>query len=141
MVSALPKAKVVYHDVNLSALAIFNFAQAVKSDVQVVKAPKPNVNRNEFQHVELKIGSMTINGELAILDFLATQKNSSSGSKYFLQGRATTLVFDDWVSILNRKLRAAVNTQFVNKDGSDAKEVIKGVAKALEDQKVLELLV
>ena len=57
MVQALPKTKtkVVYHDVNLSALAIQNFASAIESDIQVIKAPKPNVNRPEFYHIELKI--------------------------------------------------------------------------------------
>lgn len=55
MVQALPKCKVVYHDNNLSALAISNFARSIESEIQVVKAPKPNVNRPEFYHVELKI--------------------------------------------------------------------------------------
>lgn len=56
MVQALPKSKVVYHDTNLSALAIFNLTQAIESSVTVVKAPKPNTDRHEFFHVELKIG-------------------------------------------------------------------------------------
>ena len=57
MVQALPKTKtkVVYHDLNLSTLAISNFANAIESDIQVTKAPKPNVNRPEFYHIELKI--------------------------------------------------------------------------------------
>ena len=55
MVKAAPKAKVTYHDPNsLLALAIFNFAQSIESEIQVVKAPKPNVNRPPFFHVELK---------------------------------------------------------------------------------------
>jgi len=56
MVQALPKAKVVYHSTNLSALAIYNFAQAIESEIPVAKAPKPNVDRPEIYHVELKCG-------------------------------------------------------------------------------------
>ena len=72
MVQAAPKAKVVYQEANLSALAIQNFAKAIGSDIQVTKAPKPDLARNEFYAVELKIGSNTICGELSILDFIAT---------------------------------------------------------------------
>ena len=43
MVQVGPNAKVLYHASNLSAFAIFNFAKAIESSVQVVKAPKPNV--------------------------------------------------------------------------------------------------
>ena len=79
MVQALPKAKpakVIYHDINLSAVAISNFANAIRSDITVTQAPKPNVKRNEFYHVELKVNpTQTINGELAIMDYIATQKN------------------------------------------------------------------
>ena len=51
----------------------------------------------------------------------------------FLQGRASTLAFDDWASILNRRLRPAMNSHTVTKDGSEVKDTIKTVAKALED--------
>ena len=67
----------MYHNANLSALAIHNFAQAIGSEIQVAKAPKPNVNRNEFHHVELKFGEQAINGELSIMDYLVTEKNRS----------------------------------------------------------------
>ena len=72
MVQALPKAKVVYHSANLSALAIYNFAQAIESEIQITKAPKPNVDQPEFQHVELKFGERGIRGELSIMDYLAS---------------------------------------------------------------------
>ena len=142
MVKALPKAKVVYHDCNLSALAIFNFAKGVDSDIQVVKAPKPNVNRPDFYHVELKVESVCLNGELAIMDYIASAKNRTRTDRdsYFLQGRASTLTFDDWASILNRRLRPAANSMAVTKDGADVKEIIKAVAKALEEQQMLDVL-
>ncbi len=56
MVQPKSKSKVVYHETNLAALAIFNLAQAIESQIQVIKAPKPNADRNEFFHVELKVG-------------------------------------------------------------------------------------
>ena len=141
MVQSLPKAKVVYQVANLSALAIQNFVQAVGSDIKVTKAEKPDLARYEFYAVELKVdNSRVICGELSIMDFIASQKNRSDNMHLFLQGRASTLAFDDWANILNRRLRPAMNSFTVTKDGSDVKETIKAVAKALEDQKVLEML-
>ena len=58
----------------------------------------------------------------------------------FLQGRASTLAFDEWVNVLNRRLRPAMNSHTVTKDGADVKETIKSVAKTLEDQKLFDLL-
>ena len=76
MVQALSKSKVVFHEANLSALAISNFVKAIGSDIPVIKAPKPNVDRPEFFYIELKIDATTsINGELSIMDYIATQKN------------------------------------------------------------------
>ena len=75
MVQATTKAKVVYHNTNLSALAIFNFVQAIESEIQVAKAAKPNIDKPEFYHVELKFGDSIINGELSIMDFIASEKN------------------------------------------------------------------
>lgn len=148
MVQALPKGKVVYQVPNLSALAISNFAKAIKSDVQVTKAPKPDAGRHEFYSVELRVdGKKSICGELSIMDFIATQKNRTNKSRnmhMFLQGQASTLAFDDWASVLNRRLRPAMDSHTVNKPecgaGPEVKETIKAVAKALEDQKMLDTL-
>ena len=71
MVQVAPKAKVVYHESNLAALAIHNFAKSIESEIPIAKAPKPNVNRPEFYHVELKFGEYILNGELSIMDFIA----------------------------------------------------------------------
>ena len=38
--ATIPKGKVVYQVPNLSALAIKNFSKAIKSEVEVTKAPK-----------------------------------------------------------------------------------------------------
>lgn len=65
----------VYHESNLSALAIHNFAKSIGSEIPITKAPKPNVDRPEFYHVELKFGEYIINGELSIMDYIAGQKN------------------------------------------------------------------
>ena len=82
MVSKSKGIKVVYHAENLSALAIANFAISIGSDVTVGKAPQPNVNRHEFFHVELKPNpadpKQVINGELAIMDFIAARQNRES---------------------------------------------------------------
>ena len=95
------------------------------------------MDRPEFFFVELKIDNTTsINGELSIMDFIATQKNrntSTSNMNLFLQGCASSLAFDDWASVLNRRLRPAMNSFTITKDGADVKETIKAVAKALED--------
>jgi len=145
--AAAPKAKVVYHDTNLSALAIANLATSIHSEIQVVKAPKPNVNRPEFYHVELKIGTDIINGELSIMDYIVAEKNRDNSAKggvsnnaFFLQGHASQLSFDDWISVLNKRLRPATNSFAVTKDGAVVKEVIKAIAKALEDQNIFDML-
>ena len=49
------KAKLVYHQPNLSALATANMVKATGLGVTVQKAPKPNLSRPEFYYVELKI--------------------------------------------------------------------------------------
>lgn len=69
------------------------------------------------------------------MDFIASHKNRGKSSRdaYFLQGCASTLSFDDWASVLNRRLRPASNSMAVTKDGADVKDIIKAVAKALED--------
>ena len=74
MVAALPsiKAKLVYHQANLSALATSNMVTATGLPVTVSKAPKPNLDRPEFYYTELKVdGGHVVCGELSILDFLA----------------------------------------------------------------------
>lgn len=141
--AAAPRAKVVYHEANLSALAIANLAKSIQSDITVVKAPKPNVDRPEFYRVELKVGSQIINGELSIMDYIVAEKNRnmSVSQTIFMQGRAASISFDDWVGMLNARLRPASNSFAVSKDGADVKEVIKAVAKLLEDKKVLDMLV
>ena len=75
------------------------------------------------------------------MDFIATQKNraNAQGSTLFLQGRSSTLSFDEWVGVLNRRLRPASTSFAITKDNPDAKDIIKAVAKALEDQKILDL--
>ena len=50
------KAKVVYHEANLSALAISNLAGAVYSDLQITAEKNPVKDRPEFLKTELKIG-------------------------------------------------------------------------------------
>lgn len=68
------------------------------------------------------------------MDFIAKEKNREGGLiRVFCQGNAKSLAFDDWVSILNRRLRPATTSAFISKDGSDVKETIKAIAKALED--------
>ena len=76
------------------------------------------------------------------MDHIAAQKNrvTRGVNDYFLQGRADTLIFDDWISVLNRRLRPATTSMAVTKDGQDVKEIIKVVAKALEDQRILDML-
>ena len=56
-------------------MAIANFAKSIDSQVTVAKAAKPNLDRPEFYHVELKLGNLVVYGELTIMDFLATEKN------------------------------------------------------------------
>ena len=133
--AAAPKAKVIYHDTNLSALAIANLATSIQSEIQVVKAPKPNLTRSEFYHVELKIGNDIINGELSIMDYIVAEKNRENSTKigainraYFLQGRASQLTFDDWVHVLNKRLRPTINSFVLNKDREDVNEIIKVIA-------------
>ena len=139
MVQALPKAKVTYHDKNLSALAIVNVASCLESRVVVEAAKKPNIDRNAFYHVDLKAGQDTIYGELSILDYIVADKNRETGGSINMQGRGD-LVFDDWVGVLNRRLRPATNSFSITKDGADVKETIKNVAKALEEQGILDRL-
>ena len=129
--AAAPKAKVIYHDTNLSALAIANLATSIQSDIQVVKAPKPNLTRSEFYHVELKIGNDIINGELSIMDYIVAEKNRENSTKigainktYFLQGSASQLNFDDWVHVLNKRLRPAINSFVLKNEREDVNEVI-----------------
>ena len=123
MVQALPKAKVTYHDKSLSALAIVNLAACLESRVTVAQAPKPNLERPAFYHVDLKIGQDTIYGELSIMDFIAADKNRETGGSLNTQGRGN-LDFDDLVSVLNRRLRPAMTSFAITKDGADVKEVI-----------------
>ena len=49
--------------------------------------------------------------------------------------------FDDWVGVLNRRLRPATTSMAITKDGSEVKDTIKAIAKALEDQQVLDRIV
>jgi len=71
------------------------------------------------------------------MDFLASEKNRENTTKglpsVFLQGSAPNVSFDDWVSVLNRRLRPATTSMAVTKDGAEVKDTIKAVAKALED--------
>ena len=57
----------------------------------MVKAPKPNVTRPEFYHVELKIGNDIINGELSIMDYIAAEKNRENSAKIGASNRAYLL--------------------------------------------------
>ena len=76
------------------------------------------------------------------MDFITFEKNRESKDtpSFYLQGSANSIVFDDWVGVLNRRLRPAVTSMAIAKDGSDVKEIIKAIAKALEEQKVLDML-
>ena len=116
MAEAIPKtkARVEYHDLNLSVLAIANLVRSIKSDVKVEKPKKPNTDRHELYLVELKVESRIIVGELTIMDFIAAQKNFDNrlrGIKvaypFYHQGVASSINFDDLVCTLNRRLRPA----------------------------------
>ena len=83
------KAKVVYHEPNLSALMISNLAGAVLSDLQITAEKNPVKDRPEFLKTELKIGSKVIRGELAMMDYIASLANvTRSDSPIFLQGQS-----------------------------------------------------
>lgn len=70
------KGKFIYHDENsLSAAAVSNLIGAVQPDMPVTKAPKPLLDRPEFFHIELKIESKVINGELTIMDYVVRNRN------------------------------------------------------------------
>ena len=51
------KGKVMYHEANLSALAVSNLAGAVLSEMQILPEKNPVADRPEFLKTELKIGS------------------------------------------------------------------------------------
>ena len=51
------KGKVMYHEANLSALAVSNLAGAVLCEMQILPEKNPVVDRPEFLKTELKIGS------------------------------------------------------------------------------------
>lgn len=142
MVKAAPKVKITYHEPNLSAFAIFNFVKSIDSSIKPEKAKKPNIDRPEFYWVELSIDSQVFYGELSIMDYVASLKNreirdSGSGTPIFHQGTAMSLNFDDWVAVLNRRLRPATIAMLTIKDNeqakTEAKENVKAIAKALED--------
>ena len=81
------KGRVVYHDKNLSALAISNLAGVVLKDLKVEQDKNPIADRPEFLKTELKIGSKIIRGELAIMDYIAATANAiNGGPTIYLQG-------------------------------------------------------
>lgn len=69
------KAKVVFQEHSLGALAVSNLARALDSHVKVAKAEKP-VEKPEFLNLELDIDSQIVHGELTILDYIAQQHNA-----------------------------------------------------------------
>ena len=134
------KAKIFYHEVSLSALAISNLISASASQIAFAKAPKPNTDRNEFYWVELRIDipglqePTKINSELAIMDFVAHHAGLAR------QGTAESVSFDDLAHVLNSRLRGATTSFAVTKDGADVKDIIKQIAKDLEERAILETL-
>lgn len=48
--------------------------------------------------------------------------------------------FDDWVYVMNTRLRPVVNAYAITKEGSDASTTIKAIAKELEEQGAFQLL-
>jgi len=134
------KAKIVFHEHSLGALAASNLARALDSHIKVSKAEKPT-EKPEFFNMELDIDSQIIHGELTILDYIAQQHNAGIASKadhVYTQGQASDLRFDHWAYVLNSQLRPA-STAFVKKEG-DTKETIKSIAKDLEDMNILQEL-
>ena len=79
------------------------------------------------------------------MDYFIRNKNRIEKSRnatcltLYSQGQANDLRFDDWVYILNSKLRPAATSFAITKDG-DVKEIIKQVAKNFEESGLFEIL-
>ena len=134
------KGKFVYHNSNLSALAVSNLISAILPDMQSEKAKKPVTDRPEFFSNELKIDSKVIHGELSIMDYVVSQANRIQRATnpatfvhLYQQGYADDLRFDDWVFVMNARLRPVVHAYAIAKDGQDVSATIKAIAKELED--------
>ena len=124
----------MYHEANLSALAVSNLAGAVLSEMQILPEKNPVADRPEFLKTELKIGSQIIRGELSIMDYIAASANvSRPNSQIFLQGQASDLRFDEWVYISNTKLRPLMATYLEKKDGQAISAPLKQIVKDFEE--------
>ena len=131
------KSKFIYHDKkSLSAAAVSNLIGALQFEMPVQLAPKPLLDRPEFFYCELKVDNKVINGELSIMDFIVRNKNRServsnntSWEPLYSQGASDDLRFDDWVHVLNTRLRKASIVFTKPKEEADAKETIKEVSK------------
>ena len=109
--------------------------------VPVSMAPKPNLERPEFYHTELRVdGTQVVYGELSALDFLARAKAAESGRPVYSQGQAPSLLFDEWVYVLNSRLRPVVATLVAGKGGDAERATVVRLAGELESQKVMDSL-
>lgn len=112
---------------------ISNLVRAIGTDnFAVSKHPKPVTDRPEIFNVELRKGPAITHGEVTIADTILNAVNTEmpSKEKYHVQG--SELKYDNWLHILNNKLRPASNLFAIEK-AADGKETIKAIAKDVEE--------
>ena len=134
------KAKITYSNANLSALAIANLTKAISSTVPITKSAKPlPENKSDIYNVELKIDNSIYYGELTIISFLINHVNNerSADNKYWSQG-SSDLNYDNLLYMLNNKLRPVADAFAITaKNSEPAKDLIKLIAKELEEANTL----